>query len=65
MAVTAGIDPRVLLLITEAFRHGKAIGAWADGLDALQTADTGAAHPRDDPSVVETRSQLAAHPHTA
>ncbi|MFH9696711.1 hypothetical protein [Streptomyces globisporus] len=34
MAVTAGIDPRVLLLITEAFRHHKAIGAWADGLDA-------------------------------
>ncbi|MGW0645558.1 catalase [Streptomyces badius] len=37
-AVPAGIDPRVLLLIAEAFRHGKAIGAWADGLDALQTA---------------------------
>ncbi|MFF8295413.1 catalase [Streptomyces globisporus] len=36
--VTAGVDPRVLLLITEAYRHGKAIGAWADGLDALETA---------------------------
>ncbi|WP_069744034.1 catalase [Streptomyces sp. EN23] len=37
-AVIDGIDPRVLLLIAEAFRHGKAIGAWADGLDALAPA---------------------------
>ncbi|PVC80076.1 catalase [Streptomyces sp. CS131] len=47
-AVTAGIDPRVLLLIAEAFRHGKALGAWADGLDTLETA--GVAH--DAPGVV-------------
>ncbi len=37
-AVTAGIDPRVLLLLTEAYRHGKALGAWADGVDALEAA---------------------------
>ncbi|MEU3462008.1 catalase [Streptomyces sp. NPDC006733] len=38
LAASAGVDPRVLLLLTEAYRHGKAIGAWADGADALETA---------------------------
>jgi catalase len=37
-AVAAGIDPRVLLLLSEAYRHGKALGAWADGTDALEAA---------------------------
>jgi catalase len=32
----AGVDSRVLLLLTEAYRHGKALGAWADGADALE-----------------------------
>ncbi|MFF7331748.1 catalase [Streptomyces sp. NPDC008150] len=36
-AVT-GVDPRVLLLLTEAFRHGKAVGAWGTGVDAVQAA---------------------------
>ncbi|MCB5164986.1 catalase [Streptomyces bambusae] len=30
----AGTDPRVLLLLTEAYRHGKALGGW-DGADRL------------------------------
>ncbi|MCX2968376.1 MULTISPECIES: catalase [Streptomyces] len=40
----AGTDPRVLLLADEAFRHAKALGAWADGTQALRAAgiDTGA-----------------------
>jgi len=32
----AGVDSRILLLLTEAYRHGKALGAWADGADALE-----------------------------
>jgi len=31
----AALDPRVALLITEAWRHAKAIGAWGTGSDAL------------------------------
>ncbi|MEU8137897.1 catalase [Streptodolium elevatio] len=38
VAVATGIDPRVLVLLTEAYRHGKALGAWADGVDALTAA---------------------------
>ncbi|MFH9298635.1 catalase [Streptomyces sp. NPDC017520] len=54
--VTAGVDPRVLLLITEAYRHGKAIGAWADGLDALETAGIAP----DAPGVVTAAEPLSA-----
>ena len=32
----AGVDSRVLLMLTEAYRHGKALGAWADGAEALE-----------------------------
>ncbi|MFF3736983.1 catalase [Streptomyces sp. NPDC002566] len=32
----AAADPRVTLLLSEAFRHGKAIGAWAGGESALE-----------------------------
>ncbi|GGS23728.1 catalase [Streptomyces rubiginosohelvolus] len=42
-------DPRLLLLLNEAFRHGKAIGAWADA-DALM-AD--AAIPSGAPGVIQ------------
>ncbi|WP_277440707.1 catalase [Streptomyces sp. SPB162] len=38
VAVGAGIDPRVLLMLTEAYRHGKALGTWGDGVDALEAA---------------------------
>ncbi|MEU7043528.1 catalase [Streptomyces varsoviensis] len=34
----AAVDPRVLLLITEAYRHGKALGAWSEGGRALDAA---------------------------
>jgi catalase len=32
----ADVDSRVALMLTEAYRHGKALGAWADGADALE-----------------------------
>jgi catalase len=35
--VDAEADPRVVMLVAEAFRHGKAIGFWG-GADALLTA---------------------------
>ncbi|MEW1693408.1 catalase [Streptomyces sp. NPDC091265] len=38
VTAAVGIDPRVLLLLTEAYRHGKAIGAWAGGADVLGAA---------------------------
>jgi catalase len=37
-AATATVDPRVLLLVEEAWRHAKAIGAWGAGATALQAA---------------------------
>jgi catalase len=40
-AGTAGptaVDPRVLLLVDEAWRHAKAIGAWGDGVAVLRQA---------------------------
>ncbi|MFD9722974.1 catalase [Streptomyces sp. NPDC059072] len=36
-----GSDPRVLLLITEAYRHGKAIGVWNDARALLGAAGIG------------------------
>ncbi|MFF5257056.1 catalase [Streptomyces leeuwenhoekii] len=44
----ATTDPRVALLLSEAFRHGKAIGAWAGGEAALEAAGV----PTDAPGVV-------------
>ncbi|GAA3884866.1 catalase [Streptomyces lannensis] len=41
-------DPRVALLLSEAFRHGKAIGAWSGGEGALEAAGV----PADAPGVV-------------
>jgi catalase len=32
------LDPRVVLLVQECFRHAKVIGAWGAGIDALQIA---------------------------
>ncbi|GAA5226378.1 catalase [Paeniglutamicibacter antarcticus] len=33
-----GLDPRIDLLLSEAFRHSKAIGAWGPGVAALESA---------------------------
>jgi catalase len=32
----APVDPRVLLLIDEAWRHAKAVGAWGDGVALIE-----------------------------
>jgi catalase len=32
------VDPRVLLLVEECFRHAKAIGAWGEGVTTLEAA---------------------------
>ena len=34
-AGTASLDPRVVLLLEEAYRHAKVVGAWGAGIDAL------------------------------
>ncbi|WP_077797269.1 catalase [Streptomyces sp. JHA26] len=50
------IDPRVSLLLSEAFRHGKAIGVWAGGGAALDASGV----PADAPGVVVADSGTAA-----
>ncbi|MGP4049161.1 catalase [Streptomyces sp. 2A115] len=45
-AIADGItDPRVLLMLSEAFRHGKAIGGWAGAETALEAAGIPAGAP--------------------
>jgi catalase len=44
-AAVTDLDPRVMLLLTEAYRHGKALGAWGPGLDALEASGISAAAP--------------------
>jgi catalase len=51
----APVDPRVLLLIDEAWRHAKAIGAWGDGAALIE--QTGAAGT---PGVVTAGDGLSA-----
>ena len=46
------VDPRVSLLLSEAFRHGKSIGAWAGGDAALEAVGI----PVDAPGVVVGQS---------
>jgi YVTN family beta-propeller protein len=65
-AAVAGVGPRVLLLITEAYRHGKALGAWADGADALETAGIAPDAPgvltaTDPAAALDGLTQLPAH----
>ncbi|MFF4323421.1 catalase [Streptomyces sp. NPDC001568] len=40
-----GADPRVLLLLTEAYRHGKAVGGWNDASALLETVGIGSDGP--------------------
>jgi catalase len=37
-AADSNVDPRVVLLLEEAYRHCKVIGAWGDGTTALEAA---------------------------
>ena len=63
----ASLDPRVVLLLSEAFRHAKAIGAWgsgAAGLDAASIPDEAAGVVRGDSAdqvVPQIQELLAAH----
>ena len=38
VALALAIDPRLVLMLNEAYRHGKAIGAWGGGAAALEAA---------------------------
>jgi catalase len=60
------LDPRVVLLLQECFRHAKAIGAWGAGVSALELAGVGDAPGvvvGDDPATVvaELHATLGAH----
>ncbi len=60
------LDPRVALLLEEAWRHSKAIGAWGDGVAALTTVgiagDAGVVSGDSGPAVLEQVTELlAAH----
>ncbi|MFB8106812.1 MULTISPECIES: hypothetical protein [unclassified Streptomyces] len=55
-AVAARIDPRVLLLVAEAFRHGKAIGVWRGGDSVLAAVGV----PVEAPGVVVADTGSAA-----
>jgi catalase len=50
-------DPRVLVLLQEAYRHSKAVGAWGDGAELLTAAGIAA----DAPGVLVADSASAAH----
>ncbi|MFD9425365.1 MULTISPECIES: hypothetical protein [unclassified Streptomyces] len=59
-AGAAEADPRVVLLVAEAFRHGKVIGSWGDADEILRAASV----PAHAPGVVtgasaDVLSQLA------
>jgi catalase len=64
-AADASVDPRVALLLTEAFRHAKAIGAWGDGAAALTAAGVAGAGVVTGDSAATTLAQvqqlMAAH----
>jgi catalase len=60
------LDPRVVLLLQECYRHAKAIGAWGDGVSALEIAGIPQAPgilTGTDPSAVfgELHTALGAH----
>lgn len=62
----SSVDPRVLLLVEEAFRHAKAIGAWGAGgrvLDLAGCAGAPGVVSGDDPTQVLTEVQelMASH----
>ena len=62
----AAIDPRVLMMVEECYRHAKVIGAWGEGVRALDAARvTGAVGvvTGDDPAAVlaEVQTLMAAH----
>jgi catalase len=63
----AGLDARVVLLLQESFRHAKAIGAWGQGVRALEEAGIALSSPgvvtSDSPGAAfaELQELLGAH----
>jgi catalase len=61
----APVDPRVLLLIDEAWRHAKAIGGWGGGVALLEqtgvTGTPGVVTAGDGPSAFTAVRELLAH----
>jgi catalase len=62
----SAVDPRVLLMLEECYRHAKVIGAWGDGvraLDAVGLTGTTGVVTGDDAAAVFTEVQalMAAH----
>ncbi|MEV6202462.1 catalase [Streptomyces sp. NPDC051771] len=55
-SVRQEVDPRVLLLLSEAYRHGKAIGGWNGAMTVLEAAGIGSG----DPGVIVVESGRAA-----
>ncbi len=65
-ADTASVDPRVILLLEEAYRHCKVIGAWGDGTGVLDaagvTGSAGVVRGAAGPEVLEqVQEQMAYH----
>ncbi len=63
-ATAPALDPRVALLLEEAWRHGKAIGAWGEGVAALESVgiagDTGVVTGGSGTEVLEQVTDLLA-----
>lgn len=55
-AAAAGPDPRVLLLLTEAYRHGKAVGGWNGVPELLEAAGIAP----DEPGLIASEDAEAA-----
>ncbi len=61
------LDPRVALMVSEAYRHGKAIGGWADAATALEAVGCAPGSPgvvvTDDPAqaLEQVLELLSAH----
>ncbi|MFE5141338.1 catalase [Streptomyces fagopyri] len=64
VAAATGIDPRVLLLMMEAYRHGKTIAAWDEGAEALVAAGISPGSPGvvtlDSPAALDEVTELLA-----
>jgi catalase len=65
--MTKGVDPRIALMLGEAFRHAKPIGGWGDAHNALAAAGCNSNAPGvvvgEEPSAVfdQVSDLLASH----
>ncbi|MFD5522266.1 hypothetical protein [Streptomyces sp. NPDC127066] len=67
VAMAVGLDSRVLLMVVEAYRHGKAVGAWSDDVETLASAGIALDAPgvvsadTADPALEQLTELLARH----